>query len=441
MVTIIRWVVALLAGVTILLIAPAPQASAHPLSTTAVLLDVSTERVTARVDLPLDELSIALDNKLTAATVLAAPTLELVRAYVQGHMSATDDEKRAWTTTVAGGRVARVDGVDNLVLDATLTPGSGTTGNFVFHYDAIIDKLISHRIFVSGRYGDSGSYTTLAMLSWQSQSVPVESTRSASSDIRGFMPAIRLGIHHIGTGSDHLLFLVMLLLPAPLAARGRRWVRRDDLGRAGFRVVHVVTAFAIGHSITLALGALDWVHLPTRLVESGIALSVLVSAVHAIRPLVRRGEIFIAGSFGLLHGLSFAALLGELDLNRSALVTTLLGFNVGIELTQLLVVALVMPSLIVLSRTVAYPAVRTGAAAVGAVLAAAWLTERTGLLSRNRLEPVSQVLVSHPFALAAALAVLAITFGLVQRVGHGPEPARLEDRTDEPSPLAFVETS
>jgi hypothetical protein len=414
--------VALLAGVVILVLAaPTPEASAHPLSTTAVLLDVDDDHVSATVDLPLDELSVAMDQKLTVSSVVEPATLTYLRAYVQAHLSATDSTGRTWTTQVAGGHVEKVDGIDSLSLDASLAPASGDVGDFVLHYDAIIDKVVAHRVFVAARYGSAASYTTLAMLSWQTTSVPVASITAPSS--QGFVAAVHLGVEHISGGSDHLLFLIMLLLPAPLLVRGRRWVRRDDPGRAARRVVHVVTAFAIGHSITLALGALGWVHLPSRLVESGIALSVLVSAVHAIRPLVRRGEVLIAGSFGLLHGLAFATLLTEMRLSRGGLVTTLLGFNLGIELTQLLVVALVMmPSLVLLSRTPAYPAFRTALAGLGAVLAAAWLADRSGLISTNPLEPVGEVLVLHPIALAVALAAIAVTGGLLQRLGQDAAP-------------------
>ncbi len=408
--------VALLAGVTVLLTMSTTQASAHPLSTSAVLLDVDTGQVTATIDLPLDQLAVALGRQVTATGVLAPQSLPGLRRYVQSHMSASDSAGRTWTTAINGGRVAKADGVDNLVLNATLTPNSGSVGDFVLHYDAIMDKLISHRVFVSARYGHNGSYTTLAMLSWQTQSVPVASASAGqTSKKQGFVAAVHLGLHHIASGSDHLLFLLMLLLPAPLVANRRRWTRQPDVGGAGRRVVHVVTAFAIGHSVTLALGALGLVHLPSRLVESGIALSVLVSAVHAIRPLVRRGEVLIAGSFGLLHGLAFATLLGQLDLNRSNLVTTLFGFNVGIEIAQLLVVALVMPSLILLSRTAAYPSMRIGTAALGGVLASGWLAERSRLIPGNPFEPVANLLVDHPIAIAAGLAVVALTCAARQR--------------------------
>ena len=417
----------LVVAVTAVVTGCATPAVAHPLSTSAVLLDVGEDVVTARIELPLDELSAARDQQLTAATVLEPATLKELRGYVQAHMSATDASGRKWTTAVGGGSVEKVDGIDDLLLSATLTPASGSVGDFVLHYDAVIDLLVSHRVFVSGRYGRTGSYTTLAMLSWQTTSVPVASAAPAPE--QGFVPAVRLGIEHIAAGSDHLLFLIMLLLPAPLIAIGRRWRRRSGTGtvnarRSVLRIVHVVTAFAIGHTCTLVLGALGWVELPTRLVESGIALSVLVSAVHAMRPLVRRGEVLIAGGFGLLHGLSFASLLGSLDLERSSLVTTLLGFNLGIELTQLMVVALVMPSLILLSGHPAYTVLRTGLAAVGALLAAGWLAARIGLIPQNPLEPVADLLVDHPVALAVGLGVLAVTLTAHRRMRAGRLPGR-----------------
>lgn len=427
----------LVAAVMATVLGGATPAVAHPLSTSAVLLDVGDQSVSATIELPLDELSAARNDELTATTVLVPSTLTALRSYVQAHMTATDAHARTWSTVVNGGSVEKVDGVDALVLHAMLTPDSGSVGDFVLHYDAVIDLLVSHRVFVSGRYGHTGAYTTLAMLSWQSTSVPVAS--AAPQPEQGFVPSVRLGIEHIAAGSDHLLFLIMLLLPAPLVAAGRRWRRRAgatgaNVRRSIVRIVHVVTAFAIGHTCTLVLGALGWVELPTRLVESGIALSVLVSAIHAVRPLVRRGEVLIAGGFGLLHGLAFASLLGSLDLERSSLVTTLLGFNIGIELTQLMVVALVMPSLILLSGHPIYAVLRTALSATGGLLAAGWLATRVGLIPNNPLEPLGDLLVDHPFALAGGLGAIALALALQQRVSAGGDTVRVEAEPTATSP-------
>jgi HupE / UreJ protein len=394
----------LVAACTAVVLLPAT-AEAHPLSTSAVLLDVGSDEVTGQVQLPVDRLAIAVNQPLTATLVAAPAELEELRRYVAGHVSATGStDNAAWAVDVTGGRVETVDGVDHLVYDLALRPRDGNVGDFQLHYDAIVERLLSHRILVSSRIAGSDAYTAVGFLDWEFQTLAVP-TRGTAPE-QGFLAAVRLGVEHIAEGADHLLFLVMLLLPAPLLARRGRWVHTDDLRRNCLRIVHVVTAFAVGHSITLALAALGYVSVPTRLVESVIALSILVAGVHAIRPVVRGGEVLIAVGFGLMHGLAFAALLGGLDLGRGSLVAALLGFNLGIELAQLLVVALIMPSLIMLSRTQLYPVVRTAMAGFGIVLAAAWLAERTTLVTVNPLDGVATGLVAHPFVVAATLACL-----------------------------------
>jgi hypothetical protein len=169
-----------------------------------------------------------------------------------------------------------------------------------------------------------------------------------------------------------------------------------------------VTAFGLGHSITLALATLGYLNGSARVVECLIALSIMVSAVHALRPLTRGGEMWIAAGFGLVHGLGFAAGLEGLDLSRSSLVVELVGFNVGIELTQLIVVALVMPSLMLLSRTRAYRGVRIALAGAGHILACGWFGERTTVLAHNPFEGLSEALVANPILVAASLASVSV---------------------------------
>lgn len=114
-------------------------------------------------------------------------------------------------------------------------------------------------MFVSARFRSTGSYPTLAMPSWQTTQVTVAAV--PPSEATGFVAAVHLGVEHISRGRDHLLFLLMLLLPAPFDGRAATVGEAPDptwagVRRTSWRVVHVVAAFAIGHSITLAFGAL-----------------------------------------------------------------------------------------------------------------------------------------------------------------------------------------
>lgn len=186
----------------------------------------------------------------------------------------------------------------------------------------------------------------------------------------------RLGMHHIAEGTDHLLFLLALLLPAPLLAVRSRWGASGGLRHSLMQIVRVVTAFTIGHSITLALGALGLLSLPERPVEVLIAFSILISAVHALRPLFPGREPLIAAFFGLIHGLAFATTLQNLGVSLSQRLASILGFNLGIESMQLIVVAAILPSLLILSRTPAYSAVRFTSALFAACASLGWMVER-----------------------------------------------------------------
>jgi hypothetical protein len=186
----------------------------------------------------------------------------------------------------------------------------------------------------------------------------------------------RLGMRHIADGTDHLLFLLALLLPAPLLALRFRWAASAGARHTLLQISKVLTAFTVGHSITLALAAFGVVRVPSRPIEVLVAVSILVSSAHAIRPLFPGREGGIAAFFGLIHGLAFATTLGELGLGRWERVVSILGFNLGIETMQLVVVAATMPSLVLLSRTRAYSALRIGGALFAGLAAVGWIAER-----------------------------------------------------------------
>ena len=140
-----------------------------------------------------------------------------------------------------------------------------------------------------------------------------------------------LGIEHILTGFDHLLFVLALVI----LVKGMR------------RLIVTVTAFTVAHSLTLVAATLGWVHLPGPPVEATIALSIVFVACEIIR--ARQGEVgltqrypwIVAFTFGLLHGLGFASALAEVGLPQLSIPVALLFFNVGVEVGQLIFIAAV----------------------------------------------------------------------------------------------------
>jgi hypothetical protein len=185
------------------------------------------------------------------------------------------------------------------------------------------------------------------------------------------------GVWHIWTGYDHVLFLLSLLLPAVLIRERHAWQPGTSFRRAFVDVTKVVTAFTVAHSITLTLAALSIVVLPSRLVESGIALSVVLAALNNLFPHVANGRWMAAFGFGLLHGLGFAGALHDLGLPAGSLALSLAGFNLGVEAGQLAIVFVYLPLAFSLRATWAYRrVVLAGGSAVTATIAMIWLVER-----------------------------------------------------------------
>lgn len=193
---------------------------------------------------------------------------------------------------------------------------------------------------------------------------------------RAALPWIRIGVEHILGGPDHLAFVLGLLL-----------VLQVTFDR---RLLFTITAFTIAHSLTLALSALRVVDVPIAPVEACIAASVLLvarEATHTQPTVVRRWPWLAAAGFGLLHGLGFAAALGEIGLPRGALAWSLVWFNVGVELGQLAVVAGVLAIVtlwrrLIGERWVVGPHVHRAVCYLLGALSAWWLLARLAELLR-----------------------------------------------------------
>jgi hypothetical protein len=240
------------------------------------------------------------------------------------------------------------------------------------HYDLLFERDASHRGIV--HVTSSGADQTLIFTATErSRTLDV----GATSTLRDFLRIVRLGIGHIWSGYDHLLFLLALLLPAVLRREGKRWVPVPGFRPTFREVLRTVTAFTLAHSLTLALAALGVVALPSRLVESAIALSVVLAAANNLWPVVRADRWVAAFELGLLHGFGFAAALADAGLAGRSLASALFGFNLGVEIGQMTIVALLLPLAYAARARPLYTRWALGAgSAVVALIAGVWLVER-----------------------------------------------------------------
>ncbi|BFU92503.1 MAG: membrane protein [Nitrospira sp.] len=188
---------------------------------------------------------------------------------------------------------------------------------------------------------------------------------------------IHEGTWHIWLGFDHVLFLLALLLPAVLIRTEGRWQAARDFSSVWWNVVSIVTAFTIAHSLTLSLAALDVVRLPSRLVESTIAASVVLAGLGNLYPMMISRRWLVAFGFGLIHGFGFAAVLTDLGLPHDSLLLSLLSFNVGVEIGQLAIVGAFLPLAYLIRQSWSYPRlVLTGGSLAVIAIALVWFTER-----------------------------------------------------------------
>jgi hypothetical protein len=221
---------------------------------------------------------------------------------------------------------------------------------------------------------------------WKSTDAPTRRSSAPTATLEGrsvalgrqFLDYFRTGVWHIWTGFDHILFLCALLLPAVLEHRGGRWQAVASFREAFLEVLSIVTAFTIAHSLTLSLAVLGFITLPSRLIESTIAASVVVAALNNVYPMIAKRLWLVAFVFGLVHGLGFANVLTDLALPKPALAVSLVSFNLGVEAGQLAIVAAVLPLAYLARRSWLYPRLVVGAASLSiAAVASVWLIERS----------------------------------------------------------------
>lgn len=200
-------------------------------------------------------------------------------------------------------------------------PGSLTIDTNLFPYDPI------HQTFVNIYEDGALRQQVIFSASTEAHTYYLGTTQGALAVMATFIPS---GIHHILIGPDHILFLVGLLL----------------LGGTPLSLVRIVTAFTIGHSVTLSLAALGYVMPPASIIEPAIALSIVfVGADNLVRGEGRDLRAWVALVFGLVHGFGFANVLREFGLPAEALGWSLFSFNVGVEIGQLAVVLVVAGAL------------------------------------------------------------------------------------------------
>jgi len=335
---------------------------------------------TSSLVLRVDESGRVLGEVHIADVDLAAVELMLESRAAASGGTAPRAADLPWLKLTAGGRPvaftagapARVDTDGRLHTMIPFTADLGAAESLTVEYVDFFGFDPQHKVVTSL---EAGGHTQVGLLNYE---VPAWTASTvAPGPASQFVKFTWEGVWHIWIGIDHILFLVALLLPSVLVFRDGRWHPVPGFRDALLNVLKVVTAFTVAHSVTLSLAALQIVTLPAKLVESVIAVSVLLAAANNIWPVVRDRAWLVAFGFGLIHGFGFANVLADLQLPTGTLAIALVSFNLGVELGQLAIVAVFFPIAFTIRDHALYQPVklRLGSALIG-VIAVGWIVQR-----------------------------------------------------------------
>jgi hydrogenase/urease accessory protein HupE len=349
----------MLALALLLCVAASVPMLAHPAPFSYLDVHIASDGLSGR--LVIHDLDAAYEMKLEDPARLASqPYVDqhaaALAAILSGRLQFVADGATLPWTLVAARRVADQDAIELAWrAPSTALPGKLTISGHLFPYD------VTHQTFIN--VYEAGALVRQEVLNRDRINTDFY-TGTRQGVMAVFTTFTASGIHHIAIGPDHILFIIGLLL----------------LGGTLPRLLMIVTAFTIGHSVTLALATLQILDPPARLIEPAIALSIVYVGADNLLTGTKGRDVraWVALGFGLVHGFGFASVLRDAGLPNRALGVSLFSFNLGVEIGQAIIVVVVATLLSRIRRRSATVAKRiaTAGSVVVMLAGAYWFLER-----------------------------------------------------------------
>ena len=359
-------------------------AGAHTTEQPYLYLFVNESGIDGRAELAISDVATVLGLDLSGDDVAVEAALrdnaDLLHQYLADHLTITTDgtERAIEFGAVDLFREGSTD-LAFAVIQYTAGSHQAIPTDLDIRFDPFFDEIPGRDglLLINGGF-ELGEFTatkeTLVTVDGDGPRATID--LGADGRWANFRSSISLGINHIETGPDHILFVLALLVPSVLVYTNR-WEPVAGFGAGLWRVLKIATFFTIAHSITFTLAGMGWLPTPpAKLVEAIIAVSIAAAALHTLRPVFPNREWLLSFVFGLFHGMGFASLVSDLDVSRSSQLISLLGRNVGIEIGQVAVILLLFPGLFLLRRTPFYQPFVTVASLALAAVALSWTIER-----------------------------------------------------------------
>lgn len=355
------------------------QAWSHSSSNSFIDIRQESAQLTIRVDLPLRDLDLRFDFDQDRTPGVSWQEIKsqrpAIEQWLRNGLTLSSDEQ-ACDIGPLDWAAAQYGEEHYLSLIGQIScGGSASVTALSARYQLFFDQDALHRGLLKAMLQDTAMSAVLS---------PDRPDAELDPSKAGFVWTLATylieGIWHIWIGADHILFLLSLLLPCVFLRQTEslgHWQPIQKLRPAVMNVLAVVTAFTVAHSITLGLTVLEIIQPPEDIVEPIIAASVVIAALGNLTKRLIHLRWQIAFGFGLIHGFGFASVLAELGLPSEQLIAALLGFNLGVEVGQLAIVAVFFPIAWKLRGTAVYRwgFVVAGSLAIAAI-AAYWFIDR-----------------------------------------------------------------
>ncbi|MFK7915945.1 MAG: HupE/UreJ family protein [Pseudomonadales bacterium] len=340
-------------------------------------LQVNEDSLLGRVEARATDLSAALGIDLDPKAGITEAQKTALRDYMGKHYDVGDANGEYPMTF---GDITVLEELEHfIVMQYTVAGPLPPPDDLVIRYSGIMHAVEGHR----GGFHFENNYRTGLVDNYNKlHSIHAPGRETAQLSLLGenrlerFMSFLWEGIYHIWIGIDHVLFLITLLLTAVMVRKESRWEPEPLLKTAAWNVLALVTLFTLAHSITLGMAMLKWVELPSRFVESVIALSIVIVVLDNFFGFLGRYKWLTVFVFGLFHGFGFATVLSDLAVGLGSLAVALVGFNVGVEVGQLAIVLVAFPILFVLRRWHYQKLILWPVSVVVGLLATWWFVER-----------------------------------------------------------------
>ena len=366
------------------------EVSAHQVGQSYVFLSVTNEEVHARIEIRGDDITRALGLEETVGAGPIDSVLEQrIKTYVEERLDITADDPEIPLKfkSLSAGEIA----ISNyVILHFKMEGFTQRPRRLEISYTVMFETDFNHRgllLLQNWKAGTLKDGIKVPLLFFSPDEPQQRLDLEVGSALRGFFAFLRFGIEHIVFGFDHILFLLALILPGVVrrkesptgmtTSRATLWEPVSRLRPALVYVVKIVTLFTIAHTVTLSLAALDIVRPPSRLVESIIAVSIGVAAADILVPIFKGRIWLVVFVFGLFHGFGFATILADLSIPPNYLLHSLLAFNLGVEIAQVALIAVLLPILYAIRKQRFYPRYLLRLGAILLILISLyWLAER-----------------------------------------------------------------